>query len=897
MHRRKSTIVLFVLVLLIFGMTVTMAAASSAQNPAMEAAALAQADDSNWASPTNLSRSGASTDPQMIVDSEGRYHVLWEDEIDGFVYSAGGPDGWSEPHVVETPFFTRRAFPDLQESATTPRFTPRLVADESGFIHAFWIDTISDVSGVLFHSAVSARSFAQYDAWSVPQAVEVGGVDPTAVVTGSSLHLVYARRLDTADRPAGIYYQRLSSAAGSWGGGRLLYQSRYLRALPIDSENISVAALSDGRLIAAWDDEGREMVFVSQSSDNGASWGTPLEVDRRSIDDPINAVGPGSVAVGGLGTQAVLTWSAGHQNGLACTQYYRFLAADGVTWSMPQIVSGLNGCLASSRFVNADESLLHLFGAMQQSGAQPNAPLSTYLMAWDGVRWSEPQLQSALTGLRNSETNQTIALSCLDVVATPNQVSVIGCDLSVGGDIWWTPRTLGDSADWFPPPSVWQGPDTIATSQQPAAVVKVVADSAGASHALWFEPGASQIFHSQWNGSWSSATPVINSGGAIIEEIAVAAYGNRLSLIYRDDQGLHFAQAAAELPTQWSAPLLLTPNQPDAQYPFILPGRSGELLVAYAVALNEPRGVYLLRSADLGATWSEPVQIFSGAAAGWPSVGEPQLTETATGRLHALWSQRSLPPGDDQLRMVYSHSDDGGLTWSSINPAINTPTSWASLHGFGERVVHLLWGETVNERVVLWHSLSADDGATWSERTQVGTLALGDFPTSTLDTSGQLHLLGLGSGQLLSWTFDGAGWRAAESFAVNLPDNGHLSATVDTAGNLVAVYGPAMPGTTVGQETGGLFGMQRPLNIPAEALPTPPPPQPTATPQPTAVPTSTPEPTPTVIVPTAPDVSPLSAVPGANSRFGQLALAAIPAALVVLVVVALGVRAVRMGRR
>lgn len=851
----------------------------------------------DWASPMNLSRSGASTEPQMVLDSNGLFHVLWEDEIDGFIYSSGGPNGWSGPRAIELPFFTRRNLTELPESAPTPRFTPQLVADQRGFIHAFWIDNVSNPNGTLYHSVVSANSFSQYDAWSVPQALEEGAASPTVAVSASDLHLVYARRMETAERPAGIYYQRLSFAGGNWTGGHMLYQSRYLRGLSHESVNISIAVLTDGRLVAAWDDVGREMIFVSQSSDNGGSWGAPLEVDRRSIDDASDAVGPGGVTVGGLGSQAVLTWSAGHQSDLPCTQYYRVLTGDGSTWSSPQIVPGLNGCFASAWFLNND-STLNLFGTIQQSGTQPNALPPSYLLAWDGMRWSDPQLQSDLAELRNPETNQIIALSCLDVEGRFNQVNVVGCDLGVGGDIWWTTRSLGDSAEWFPPPSVWQGPGPIATTQQPVAAVQMLTDISGASHAFWFEPGLPQIFHSRWDGAtWSSVTPIITTADDTIEEIAVAGNGSRLFLVYSDNQGLHFAQASFDRPTEWSTPLLLTSEQADARHPSVLLTRDGELLVTYAIALNEPRGVYVLRSSDMGESWSEPDRIFSGAAAGWPAVGQPQLTETTTGRLHALWSQRALPPENTQLGAVYSFSDDGGVTWTPTNPVVKAPITWSSLQGFGDRVVHLLWAEEANQRIVLWHSLSADNGVTWSERAQAGSLDSGGFPVSIFDPSGQLHLLGLDNGRLLSWTFDGTSWQAAESVAVNLPDGGQLGAIVDAAGRLVTVYGFTVPGAADGQETGALVGMIRPLDIPAEALATPPPPQPTATLEPTAVPTSTPEPTPTVVVPTAPDENPLATVPGANSRIGQLALAAIPAALLVLVVVALGLRAGRMGRR
>lgn len=857
---------------------------------------MAQEDD-EWAVPVNLSRSGSTLDPQLVIDSAGRHHVLWEDSIEGFVYVSGGPDGWSEPRAVELPFFTRRYFPDLSPQSPTPRFTPTLVADLTGNIHAFWVDTVSDSAGVLKHSSVQAGSFAQIDAWSAPESLETGGIGPAAVANLSGVHLAYVRRLDTAERPAGIYYQRLATGTAAWVGDRLLYSSRYLRGATEETANISLTASDSNRLHVAWDDSARELVFVAESAD-GESWGAPLEIDRRAAGDLTTAVGPSRITVGDLNGSPIITWRAGHQSGQLCTQYYRTRPANGTTWTLPQIVPGLDGCLTSAQFIEGDDTLL-LLGTIQPAGSSgATSAIRTYLMAWDGARWSNPRPQDALTGLLNPDTNQAINLQCLSGAAIQDQLSLVGCDRGVGGDTWWTSRSLGDPADWFPPPAVWEGPVAVAAAAAPVAGVGLVADGAGGTHALWFEQGGDQVFHAFRNETgWSSVRAVLTSDSGPIDTLAVAGDGTHLFLVFRASAGLFYARADAGRPTEWSTPVRVTDGQVEISDVVIHASSSGELILGYTVALNEPRGVYLLRSADQGSTWSAPIQAFSGAAAGWPAVGQPYLAETADGQLHGLWTQRGLPPDNAVLGMGYSRSGDGGATWSPVNQLINIPAPWASLHGNGGTVVHLLWAEPANERVLLWHSLSADSGVSWSEGTQVGSVDGADMPAATLDSTGQLHVVGLEGGSLVSWTFNGAEWDVTDPLVVNLADGGHLAADVDASGRLITTYGLAIPGAGAAEATGGLFAMERPLDLPAAALPTPPPPLVTATPAPTAAPTATPEPTPTIVIPTAPDGGLLAAVPGSGSRTGQLAIAIIPAALVVLIAVIVGVRAIRRGGR
>ncbi|MGB5844109.1 MAG: hypothetical protein WBG94_06675, partial [Anaerolineales bacterium] len=79
----------------------------------------------NWSDPTNLSQSGSASEPVMVVDGEGVFHVLWLDEFAGLVYSSGDGIEWSDPLPVTLP--SRDA-------------VPYLIADTNGYIHAFWTD-------------------------------------------------------------------------------------------------------------------------------------------------------------------------------------------------------------------------------------------------------------------------------------------------------------------------------------------------------------------------------------------------------------------------------------------------------------------------------------------------------------------------------------------------------------------------------------------------------------------------------------------------------------------------------------------------------------------------------------------------------------------------------------
>ena len=82
-----------------------------------------------WSEPVNLSNSGSALDPLLVIDSVGRMHAIWVDEIEGYKYTES-TDGivWTTPRTGNFPF--------SPEEDSRPTF----IANRNGSIHFFWRD-------------------------------------------------------------------------------------------------------------------------------------------------------------------------------------------------------------------------------------------------------------------------------------------------------------------------------------------------------------------------------------------------------------------------------------------------------------------------------------------------------------------------------------------------------------------------------------------------------------------------------------------------------------------------------------------------------------------------------------------------------------------------------------
>jgi hypothetical protein len=201
---------------------------------------------------------------------------------------------------------------------------------------------------------------------------------------------------------------------------------------------------------------------------------------------------------------------------------------------------------------------------------------------------------------------------------------------------------------------------------------------------------------------------------------------------------------------------------------------SDRIVIAYAVTLNEERGIYLVQSVDLGTTWSPPVHVFDAVSAGWEMVDQPRIAVTEDGRLHALFARYSLLGGQKPVGLYYSQSDDGGSTWTDPEVVVEQSVPWSGIAAHNG-ILHRVWQEANRAAISTRHQFSSDNGITWSSLVSLpGDSAAASAPVMFLDLNGGLRLLQIEQGEIATlkeWAWIGQRWQLAETRRIAvLPD-------------------------------------------------------------------------------------------------------------------------------
>ena len=295
--------------------------------------------------------------------------------------------------------------------------------------------------------------------------------------------------------------------------------------------------------------------------------------------------------------------------------------------------------------------------------------------------------------------------------------------------------------------------------------VELVATGDGLIHAFFSQRQDPAIYYTYWDGElWSRITPVLElpEGEAGWPAIA-AGPGNELFLIARNNKGaLYFSRATsgnAATASSWSTPTRLGIGH-DGKIGSvdIAWDAAGTVYVAYSVPVNEERGIYLVQSKDDGTTWSEPLQVFNGAAAGFDLVGAPSLLISENGFLHIIWKQQSIQ-GDgvpQPLSLYYTRSEDGGHTFSDAELVVEEPVAWREIVTDGKGNLHLLW-QPQDTLTTVWDQVSLDGGRSW--QFPQGLPDEGMTAAIMVDSVGRLHLVDAGPGSLGHWLWDGSRWQ------------------------------------------------------------------------------------------------------------------------------------------
>jgi hypothetical protein len=881
-------------------------------------ATLLQAQEvvSDWATPENLSQSGGTTAPFMVMDEAGALHVFWQDAYaEIYVYRNNQLGIWSAPVTMTLPFTLT---------------TPQLLADDNGRIHAFWQDTEEDNSPLLY-SNVPITGVANSAAWSPVQLLADATADlDVALDDDGQLHTLYLRQTETGDMPAGIYHRRTAvdeTGTQIWLPPELLYQTPYFRGLNGDDANVELAtAVSEGRtwLFAAWDNRPRKQLLLARSGDGGANWEAPIEV--AGPESGSSVISPFNLKVAVQGENVVLVWNKGEKS-LICQQFYQSSPDLGTTWEerqlMPTLLPGTANCTKDNQFVVGSE-FLFLLSALESQ---------TFLWAWDGTQWSSPEPQEPLTRFDNPETLNAIVFRCQQPMGTEdNRLLVIGCEEDIrgfgDGDIWLQARPLGTADEWFPPPTLWSPISQVNSSPESYHSLAIVPSANGEFLAYWMMPkttgnGLADIVNARLSDGRWLLPEVLFEGTSTLSAspiTAVTSPSGQFYISWGDGLGkLYLAQAPlthAHIASAWSE-LAEIPITGLARYPMLAVDDNNVLHLAYSVPINEERGVYLISSSDSGRTWSDPVTVFDATSAGWEAAGPSRLAVTGDGQVHVMWEQQSfLESNEPQTKaLYYTLSEDGGLTFAPAEQVAEGLFSWSALQAAEDQTIHQFWQTNDGSTVILTHRYSTDGGMSWSQP-QVVNGTPGQ-PTVAEGRDGVLHLLILGDTAVNEWRWQNEQWAQQETLMFDPTSEVDTSqsdivAAIAPTGNLATLFSGQQTDAATGELLNNLYAANRLVDETAVSPPaaTAPVGQPTTTATPTSQTnadseaTSTASPSPTiestaVAEATAVPEPDINSIPPttAGSPILNTVFSIIPSILLVMLIFGIGLRAIWLRRR
>jgi hypothetical protein len=715
-----------------------------------------------WTEPVNLSMSGAATKPSMVVDNLGVIHVIWVDAFDGFKYvqSADGLT-WSAPVTVNFPFSVNAA-------------PPVMLSDSNNVIHIFWL---SDQNNLTYARTLN-DNLGTPPAWQrrVDMDSTVYDFDASLDAQGG-LHVAYVKNPAPTPGTAGVYYRRSSDGGTTWTGTNLLYESAYFRSLTSENAHIRLAVTDsleeEESVYVVWDDRLQKRIFIASSIDGGSNWDSVKEMVAPQANLGFRT--PYGADIDNLDDQILVTWLVG-EAGSSCTPYSWYSSDGGETWGEQiPIFSQSVQCPETSEFISIDPEYSVLLFTIQ-------GDLS--LSAWNGGSWSFPEIQTGPSSIINPATFDPVLLGCEQAASFNGRLFVVGCDEGTGGDIWFIARQFDPLKSLFPLPSEWRGDLEVTTVPRKLESLSSVTDDGGNIHAVWIQSSylpsdtfAPRIEYSRWNGTeWTSPVPIITNLSSKPQSLALQIDSHqRLLLLWVNPETgeLVFTWSSSEranIPLEWAQPIVLSSSSKLTDSPDMLVDAADRIAIAYAVTLNEGRGIYVIQSADLGETWSSPVKVFDAVTEGWEMVDQPKLAVSSDGTLHLLFTRFALLDEPQSVGLYYSQSEDGGSTWIPAETVTEQAVQWSEIVASQEEV-HRLWQEKDRQVVLTNYQFSADGGFTWSSTVKIPTEATIDSsPAVTVDGTGTLHFLQIidQNNQILQeWELSEERWQSLENRKVS----------------------------------------------------------------------------------------------------------------------------------
>lgn len=417
-----------------------------------------RAQDGGWSEPYRLSSAdGKASEGYLVADQYGYVHCFWTETL----FSNGR---W----VIKYARFDGTTWTKPNDIYVADRGIRNVspFVDPQGTLHIAWAEGLTGPAYYTYapaHNAFSAQSWAEPIQINVPARITYLRVDSKGV-----FHIVYIDQTEVA----GVYYIRSEDRGKTWTEPVWIDPDILPDHIP-DSLNFELDE-NDG-LHAAWfygtreQGEKPDWVRYAHSLDGGHTWSTPFMIDQHDEERDHRLTSPSPVMIV-QGQTVHVVWAAGSSP----YRNHRLSTDAGRTWSAPSHIFGELHGQAFDGLVVDGAGRVHFFGQIRY-------PMAIYHAYWDQSHWSIPSLVYLVSVDGQSLGERVHAHHTLPVIRAGNQLVLTFADGPADPNrrLFVMYRTLDDILPVEPEPTpiiaVTPAPLSIPTAGQPTAAASQTA--------------------------------------------------------------------------------------------------------------------------------------------------------------------------------------------------------------------------------------------------------------------------------------------------------------------------------------------------------------------------------------------------------------------------------------